>query len=108
MGLPADTLLIEEQSLHTLDNLRHARGLLDEDWAQSVVMVTSRYHLARSRTLARGLGLHPIVCAAEDRLRLDPLTLWRLVLETGYLHWYEVGRLWSRWTRNRHSLARIT
>ena len=108
LGLPAASLFIEDQSLNTLDNLRHARRLLAGDGARPFVLVTSRYHLARSEALARGLGLQPVLCAAEDRLRLKRWTLWRLGLEAWYLHWYEVGRAWSRWTRNRHSLARIT
>lgn len=108
LGLPAARLFIEDQSLNTLDNLRQARQLLAGDGARPFVLVTSRYHLARSQALARGLDLQPVLCAAEDRLHLDPWTLWRLGLEAWYLHWYEVGRAWSRWTRNRHSLARIT
>ena len=108
LGLPAVHLFIEDQSLNTLENLRQARRLLAEDGVRPFVLVTSRYHLARSQALARGLDLQPVLCAAEDRLRLTPLTLWRLGLEAWYLHWYEVGRAWSRWTRNRHSLARIT
>ncbi|MCP5157996.1 MAG: YdcF family protein [Gammaproteobacteria bacterium] len=108
MGLPTGALSIEDQSLHTLDNLRRTRQLLGEVQRQSFVLVTSRYHLARSEILARGLDLHPVLCAAEDRLRLDFSVLWRLALEAGYLHWYKVGRAWSRWTRNRHSLARIS
>ncbi|MCB1778147.1 MAG: YdcF family protein, partial [Candidatus Competibacteraceae bacterium] len=107
-GLPAAALTIEDQSLHTLDNLRRARQLLGEHKTHPLILVTSRYHLARSGTLARGLGLRPVLCAAEARWRLHPFTLWRLALEAGYLHWYEVGRLWARWTRNRHSLTRIT
>ncbi|MDS4028988.1 MAG: YdcF family protein [Candidatus Contendobacter sp.] len=108
LGLPVDCLFIEDQSLNTLDNLRQARRLLGGDGARPFVLVTSRYHLARGQALARGLGLQPIPCAAEERLRLDPWTLWRLGLEAWYLHWYEVGKAWSRWTGNRHSLARIT
>ena len=108
LGIPASRLFIEDQSLNTLDNLRHARRLLAEDRARPFVLVTSRYHLARSQALARGLNLQPVLCAAEERLRLNPLLLWRLILEAWYLHWYAVGKAWSRWTRSRHSLARIT
>jgi uncharacterized SAM-binding protein YcdF (DUF218 family) len=107
-GVPADHLVIEDQSLNTLDNLRQARRLLTDGGQDSWVLVTQRYHLARALVLARGLGLQPRLCAAEERLRHDPRTLWRLVLEAYYLHWYDVGRIWSRWTRNRRSLARIT
>jgi uncharacterized SAM-binding protein YcdF (DUF218 family) len=108
LGIPESNLLIEDQSLNTLDNLRHARRLLAEIREQPFVLVTSRYHLARSEVLARGLGLRPVLCAAEERLRRSPSMLWRLGLEAYYLHWYAVGRIWSRWTGNRHSLARIT
>jgi hypothetical protein len=52
--------------------------------------------------------LRPAPCAAEDRLRLNPWTLWRLGLEAWYPHGYEVDKAWSRWTRNRHGLGRIT
>lgn len=108
LGLPAASLFIEDQSLNTLDNLCHARRLLAEDSARPFVLVTSRYHLARSQALARGLDLQPVLCAAEDRLRLSPLLLGWLGLEAWYLHWYEVGKAWSRWTRNQHSLTRIS
>lgn len=108
LGIPASSLFIEDQSLNTLDNLRHARQLLAEIRECPFVLVTSRYHLARSQALARGLDLRPVLCAAEDRLRFNPLLLWRLALEAYYLHWYGVGKLWSQWTGNRHSLARIT
>lgn len=108
LGLPAASLFVEDQSLNTLDNLRQARRLLAGDRERPFVLVTSRYHLARSEALACGLELQPVLCAAEDRLRLNPWTLWRLGLEAWYLHWYAVGKAWSRWTGNRHSLARIT
>lgn len=108
LGVPQPSVFIEDQSLNTLDNLRHARQLRAEIRENPFVLVTSRYHLARSATLARGLELRPVPCAAEERLRLCPLLLWRLGLEAYYLHWYAVGKAWSRWTGNRHSLARIT
>ena len=107
-GLPAACLVTEDHSLHTLDNLRHARQLRAEVREQPFTLVTNRYHLARSMAMAGGLGLQSNPCAAEDRLRLNPPMVGRLLLEAWYLHWYYVGRLWSRWTGNRHSLARIS
>ncbi len=107
-GVPTSAISIEDRSLHTLDNLRNARLLLGSDRNSRFVLVTNRYHLARSQALAHGLGLHPVLCAAEDQLCLDPLTLGRFGLEAYYLHWYTVGKVWSQWTRNRGNLARIT
>lgn len=108
LGIPESDLFIEDQSLNTLDNLRHARQLFPQIRERPFVLVTSRYHLARSEVLARGLALRPVLCAAEERLHHGLLLFWRLGLEAYYLHWYAVGKTWSRWTGNRHSLARIT
>ncbi|MFZ4791495.1 MAG: YdcF family protein [Candidatus Competibacteraceae bacterium] len=107
-GVPAACLFTEDHSLHTLENLRQARQLLTEVREQPFTLVTNRYHLARSVIMAAGLGLQANLCAAEDRLRLNLPTVGRLLREAYYLHWYHVGRLWSRWTRNRHRLARIS
>lgn len=107
-GLPAAALFTEDHSLHTLDNLRQARQQRAEVREQPFTVVTNRYHLARSMAMAAGLGLQLNPCAAEERLRLTLPMVGRLLLEAWYLHWYHVGRLWSRWTRNRHSLARIS
>ncbi len=107
-GLPAARLFTEDRSLHTLDNLRQARQLLAEVRELPFTLVTNRYHLARSVVMADGLGLLSSPCAAEEHLRLTLPTVGRLLREAYYLHWYRVGRLWSRWTDNRHSLARIS
>jgi len=108
LGLPEAALFVEDQSLNTLDNLRRARQLRAELGHRPFVLVTSRHHLARSEALARGLALQPRLCAAEERLDFNPATCWRLAREAYYLHWYGVGRAWSRWTGNRRNLARIS
>lgn len=108
LGVPAASVFVEDQSLNTLDNLRHARQLRAELRERAFVLVTSRFHLARSGALARGLALRPVLCAAEDRLHHDPAMVWRLAREAYYLHWYAVGKAWTRWTGNRRNLARIS
>lgn len=107
-GVPAEQLLTEDRSRHTLENLHHARQTLGSRHQAPFVLVTSRYHLARSLVLAQGLGLQPRLCAAEARLGHDPRTWLRLLREAYYLHWYAVGKTWSRWTGNVASLARIS
>lgn len=106
-GVPAGAILLEEHSRHTLENLRHARASLSLG-DRGFVLVTSRYHLARSLALARGLDLRPVPCAAEARLAYDVTTLLKMVREAYFLHWYHVGKIWSRWTGNSKSLARIS
>ena len=107
LGLPAEAVLVEEDSVHTLENLRNARAKLGSG-STPVILVTSRYHLARSLAMAAGFGLKPVPCPAEDRLAHTPDTLLRLIREAFFLHWYRVGRTWSRWTGNASSLARIS
>ena len=84
------------------------RGTAGRDSRASLRAGDESLPLARSQALARGLDLRPVPCAAEERLRHNLMTLWRLAMEAYYLHWYVVGKTWTRWTSNRHSLARIT
>lgn len=106
-GVPAEAILLEQHSRHTLENLRHARAALNLG-SSEFVLITSRYHLARSLTLARGLDLRPIPCAAEPKLSYTCATTFKLAQEAYFLHWYHVGKTWSRWTGNHKSLARIS
>lgn len=107
-GVAHGCVLIEENSVHTLENLCYARATLKDLGSAPIILVTSRYHLARSEAMATGFGLQPVPCPAEDRLSHNPGTLLRLVREAWFLHWYYVGRNWSRWARNKKSLARIS
>lgn len=107
-GIPAKSLLREESSRNTLENLRNAREQLRQLNLNNIALVSNRYHLARCKALANGLGLNPYLCAAESTFSISPRLWPRLLLEAYYLHWYHTGRIWSRLTRNRHSLARIS
>ena len=109
-GLPADApFLLEETSRDTLQNLRHARELLAaEGRSGRVVLVSSRYHLARCLQFARQLGFDAEPCAAEPALRLSPPLLWRLAGEAGYVCWADLGTRWARWIGHRRMLSRVT
>ena len=107
-GIPPAELLLEDSSRNTLENMHNARKQLRANNIERYVMVSNRYHLARCQALANGLGMYPMLCAAEDNFSAAPSTWPRLLLEAYYLHWYHTGRLWSRLTKNSHSLARIS
>jgi len=107
-GIAPDRIQTEHTSRHTLENLIHARARLAAQRVGCLILVTSRHHLARSNALATNLGLRPLMCAAEDVYSTGLLAVARLVREAYYLHWFEVGRAWARWTGNSRSLARIT
>jgi vancomycin permeability regulator SanA len=107
-GLPASVdVTLEQASNDSLENLRHARSLLGEPLPR-VVLVSSRYHLARCLALARALGFPAQVCAAEPHLRWSPAIARRIALEAGYLMWLQTGAAWARLIRNRRMLARVT
>lgn len=106
-GIPAQAIDLEDHSRHTLENLRKAREMLPTLGNPVPVLITCRYHLARTSELARGLGLEHRLCAAEERFTYGMGQLLAILREGYFLHWYRVGRRWSEWTGNRSSLARI-
>ncbi|MBL3528186.1 MAG: YdcF family protein [gamma proteobacterium endosymbiont of Lamellibrachia anaximandri] len=106
-GVSSNDIQMEMRSRNTLENLKHARDLIDQ--SQRVpVFITSRFHLARCAAMASGLGLTHQLCAAEEKLAFRPSLIYLCLLEAFYLHWYQVGKFWSRLTRNRKSLERIS
>jgi uncharacterized SAM-binding protein YcdF (DUF218 family) len=107
-GVPAEAVEIEDRSLNTLDNFRAARVWIGSPSADPVVIVSSRYHLARCAVIAEGFGIPMRLCAAESRLVLDARTVARLLWETNFVHWYWVGRTWARLTRNEKMLRRVS
>jgi uncharacterized SAM-binding protein YcdF (DUF218 family) len=112
-GVPREQIRLEEASSHTLENLRQYRARFyraqfGTPAPERPVLVTNRFHLARSSLLARGMGLPHTLCAAEDRpaalLREAP----RIVREAVLIHWYIVGRTYARWSGNERMTARIS
>ena len=97
---------LENQSRHTLENLRGARKLMP--YRCKFVLITNRYHLARSHALAEGLDMHPVVCGVEPRFDLNLVTVAKLMKEALLLHWYYTGRIWATLFGNKKMLQRIT
>ena len=106
-GVPKQAIVVEESSNHTLENLREARSLLDGNAPNGVVLISSRYHLARCGVLARALGLRHSLCGAEDRFSLDLRAFPRVALEAFFIHWFFVGRLWARLIRSTRMQDRV-
>lgn len=112
-GLHGDVEVeLEQESVDSLENLRHARGLLQGgDSAEvlpPVALLTSRYHLARCLLLARRLGFdgHPV--AAEARLPCTPRYLALLAMEATYFMWIDLGVRWAQLVGHRRMAARIS
>ncbi|MCX7512593.1 YdcF family protein [Frateuria sp. STR12] len=112
-GLPADAPVeLEQESTDSLENLRHARGLLQggdrAELLPPVALLTSRYHLARCLLLARRLGFDAHPLAAEATLPRTPRYLARLLMEATYLMWIDLGVRWARLIGHRRMAARIS
>lgn len=110
---PGVVLRLEQASVDSLENLRHARSLLQEDGPVArvlppVALVTSRYHLARCQLLAQRLGFHSVPVAAEARLVLNRRYFVRLLAESGYLMWIDIGMRWARLIGHRRISARLS
>lgn len=106
-GLAEASLVVEDSSRHTLENLQRARALLGAQDCDTAVLVSSRYHLYRSQEMARGLGLPVTPCAAEDHYRPGPGMWLRLLQEAFFSHWYLTGRAWGRLTGNSRIQGKI-
>ena len=112
-GLPAAARIeLEQDSIDSLENLRHARRLLQAQppagELPAVALVTSRYHLARCLLLARRLGFDSVPIAAEPVLPRRPRYLGRLLMEATYLMWIDIGLRWARLTGRHRMTERIS
>ena len=104
---PGVRITLEDQSRDTLENLRHARGLLPQGGGE-VLLLSSRYHLARCSLFAGWLRIPHRLCAAEDTWRAGGREYARLLLEAAYMHWVDVGRRWARLIGHRRMLAKVS
>ena len=59
-GVPEDAVLMDDTSFNTRQNLLHAASLLEGKQAETVLVVTSDYHLPRSLRLAQDQGFHAV------------------------------------------------
>lgn len=112
-GLPGEvSVQLEQESVDSLENLRHARQLLQGLGAEvalpPVALVTSRYHLARCLLLARRLGLRALPIAAEPTLPRQPRYLALLLMEATYLMWIDLGLRWADLIGHRRMAARVS
>lgn len=104
-GLKEQPVHLEQHSLSTLENLRNARALLH---GRPAVILSSRYHLCRCRTMASSLGIAHTLCAAEPHPDSGLSVLLKYLLEAFFIHWFLCGKYWATLTRNQRMLRKIT
>jgi len=106
-GMNGSNIILEQQSRNTLENLKRFRSVTDSK-EQSVLLITNRYHLARSLIMAKGFGINAIACPAEDYFGFTISELLDTFKESFHLHWYLIGKYWSNITNNKKMLDRIS
>ncbi|MET0027045.1 MAG: YdcF family protein [Candidatus Thiodiazotropha sp.] len=107
-GIPEHRLRLEQQSQNTLENLRHARSMLEQEEAFPVTLISNRYHLARISTIATSLGMEHQLCACEERFEPGLSLVPRMLMEGWYVLWFQTGKAWSRLIRSERMLSRVT
>ena len=99
------TIILEEASTNTLENLKNARKLLSSRNQDAIILLSSAYHLARCSQLATSLKLKHVLCASERIHKRDYL---RCFPEAFFLLWFNTGRGWALLTKNKRQIERIT
>jgi len=107
-NIPAKAIYLEDSSRNTLENLFNARKSLLEVTKDQCIIISNRYHLARSHVIADGLKVNHLICPAEDSFKHSRNNIKRILLEGYLIHWYKVGKAWAIMTKNQKSLDRIT
>lgn len=109
-GVATETVLVEDGSRHTLENLFNVRETLRRRGWRRLILVSDPLHLARASAVASGLGLEVLLSPAVacPPSRGSRGWLLRAIHEAFLLHWYHVGMVYSRAIRSEKLLGRVT
>lgn len=77
-GIPGDRVIAETKSVNTVENLRYAREIMEENGWKSAVVVTNDYHVERALWIARDVGVRATALAAPSPDTLGARTVARL------------------------------
>lgn len=85
MGIPDSSLILESKSRNTAENKSFAVGLLKEHGWNSVILVTSSFHMKRSVEIFQENGITIIPFPTDFRSQKSVLTLDNFFPSTGCL-----------------------
>lgn len=102
-GLPADAILMEEQSRSTEENAIYSKRILDERSLSRVVLVSDNYHMLRARWLFNKQGIQTFASpVTSDRIRDPRAYPFSLVREFIAFNWQLFKELFNiPWTHVR-------
>ena len=106
-GVDPKLIFLEEESRNTVENLKHFSNISIIKH-HPVLLITNRYHLARSLIMSKGFGINVNGCPAESKLSYSPRYIIKTLIEAFYLHWYLTGKFWASLTNNKRMQNRIS
>ena len=97
-GIPEESILLEDSSATTLENLRNSKALIDaREGGKRTALVSSNYHIFRCLRLARKVGLKCIGIGARVAFYYWPSALIRefiaVFVTKRFLIWAILGYL---------------
>jgi len=105
-NIQTSEIYLEEKSRDTRENMKQLKTCSTiKD--RHICLITNRYHLARASIMAQGFGFIVEECAAENSFTPSIVATATLFAEAFFLHWYLVGRIYAKLTRNQRMLSRI-
>ncbi|MGG1250809.1 YdcF family protein [Brevibacillus agri] len=91
-GIPAEHILMENQSTSTYENLLYGQQAFDDYRMHHVLIISHDYHLARAMTMAESLGWNASPVAVHSHVLFGPYHRGREVLAISY---WEASRLFA-------------
>lgn len=70
-GVPADSILMDDKSINTKQNIDNAMALLEGHEVDQVLIVTSDYHLPRAMAIAKDAGLEASGLGSPTKLGIN-------------------------------------
>ncbi len=94
-GVPADALILEDQSHSTEESLANAKALMNARGWRRALIVSDPFHLLRAETIARDLGMDAYGSGASDSptYTAPQLHFWYTTRESLALVWYYATRV---------------
>jgi len=106
-GVNHERIFVEKKSKHTLENLKNFYAL-SGDKSQEILLVTNRYHMARSIMMAKGFKINALSCPAESSFSYTFSNMGKIVVEAFFINFYLAGKYWATLTNNNRILDRIS
>lgn len=96
-GVPADAIVLEDQSHSTEENLANSKALMDAHGWHSALIVSDPFHLLRAETMAHDLGIEAYGSGASDSPSYTqaPWRIWYTTRESVALVWYYGTRVFG-------------